>query len=53
MRLLKYFEKRCKELELAYDEELLRPPDSKKMKLEENGLEGSEDEDGEEIQKAR
>ncbi|XP_076166810.1 ATP-dependent chromatin assembly factor large subunit isoform X4 [Ptiloglossa arizonensis] len=53
MRLLKYFEKRSKELGLNYDEELLRPPDVKKPRLEENGLVNSEDEDAEEIQKTR
>ncbi|CAK9822646.1 Bromodomain adjacent to zinc finger domain protein 1A [Anthophora retusa] len=50
MRLLKYFEKRYKELGLAYGEELLRPPNTKKPKLEENDLAGSEDEETEEIQ---
>ncbi|XP_053985965.1 bromodomain adjacent to zinc finger domain protein 1A isoform X2 [Hylaeus volcanicus] len=47
MRLLKYIEKRCKELGLHYDEELLRPP-AKKPKLDENILADSEDEDTEE-----
>ncbi|OAD56919.1 Bromodomain adjacent to zinc finger domain protein 1A [Eufriesea mexicana] len=53
MRLLKYYEKRCKELGLTHGEELLRPPDSKKPKLEENGLGTSEDEDAEDIKKSR
>ncbi|XP_061930986.1 bromodomain adjacent to zinc finger domain protein 1A isoform X2 [Apis cerana] len=53
MRLLKYYEKRCKELRLTHGEELLRPPDVKKSKLEENGLAISEDEDTEDIQKSR
>lgn len=53
MRLLKYFEKRCKELGLTHGEELLRPPDTKKPKLEENGLGASEDEDAEDIKKSR
>lgn len=53
MRLLKYFEKRCKELGLTTYEELLRSPDAKKPKLEENGLSISEDEDTENIQKSR
>lgn len=53
MRLLKYYEKRCKELRLTHGEELLRPPDAKKSKLEENDLAISEDEDTEDIQKSR
>ncbi|XP_076638014.1 ATP-dependent chromatin assembly factor large subunit isoform X2 [Colletes latitarsis] len=53
MRLFKYFEKRCKELRLSYDEELLQPPDAKKTKFEENGLIDNEDEDREDIQKTR
>lgn len=53
MRLLKYFEKRCKELGLNYGEEPLRPSSAKKPRLEENGLVDSEDEDTEEIQKSR
>ncbi|XP_076765181.1 ATP-dependent chromatin assembly factor large subunit isoform X3 [Xylocopa sonorina] len=53
MRLLKYFEKRCKELGLTYSEEVVRFPDAKKPKLEENGVVGSEDEDPEDFQKSR
>ncbi|XP_033347822.1 bromodomain adjacent to zinc finger domain protein 1A isoform X4 [Bombus vosnesenskii] len=54
IRLLKYYEKRCKELGLTtHGEELLRPPDTKKPKFEENGLTVSEDEEAENIQKSR
>ncbi|XP_043511870.1 bromodomain adjacent to zinc finger domain protein 1A isoform X2 [Frieseomelitta varia] len=53
IRLLKYYEKRCKELGLMTHEELLRSPDAKKPKLEENGLSISDDEDTENIQKSR
>ncbi|XP_071868884.1 ATP-dependent chromatin assembly factor large subunit isoform X3 [Bombus fervidus] len=54
IRLLKYYEKRCKELGLTtHGEELLRPPDTKKPKFEENGLAVSEDEEAENIQKSR
>ncbi|XP_076392535.1 ATP-dependent chromatin assembly factor large subunit isoform X2 [Megachile rotundata] len=53
MRLLKYFEKRCKELGLNCGEEQLRPTSAKKPKLEENGLVDSDDEDTEEIRKSR
>ncbi|XP_076656585.1 ATP-dependent chromatin assembly factor large subunit isoform X2 [Halictus rubicundus] len=53
MRLLKYLEKRCKELGLNYDEDVMRPPDAKKQKLEENGVDSSEDEEIEELQKTR
>ncbi|XP_034176912.2 ATP-dependent chromatin assembly factor large subunit isoform X2 [Osmia lignaria lignaria] len=53
MRLLKYFEKRCKELGLNYGEEPLRPSSAKKPRFEENDLVDSEDEDTEEIQKSR
>ncbi|KAG7202578.1 hypothetical protein KM043_009773 [Ampulex compressa] len=53
-RLLKYFEKRCKELGLNNEEDSLRSPDIKKRKLEEeeNGVTESEDEDME-VQKRR
>lgn len=50
MRLLKYIEKRCKELGLYYNEEMLRPP-AKKPKYDENSLVDSEDEDTEEKQR--
>ena len=53
MKLLKYFEKRCKELGLNYGEEPLRPSSAKKPRFEENDLVDSEDEDTEEIQKSR
>lgn len=36
-RLLKYFEKRCKELGLNFDEELFQEPKSKRTKLDGNG----------------
>lgn len=54
MRLLKYFEKRCKELGINYNEEQMQPPEAKKLKLNENGLlDDSEDEVEEDIQKRR
>jgi hypothetical protein len=47
MRLLKFFEKRCKELNLNYDEDAVRQPIIKLHKIdrngEQNGLEHSDD----------
>ncbi|XP_076667280.1 ATP-dependent chromatin assembly factor large subunit isoform X4 [Andrena cerasifolii] len=46
MRLLKYYEKRCKELGLNCDDVQLQPPNAKKLKLEVNGVRNdSEEED--------
>ncbi|XP_017891617.1 bromodomain adjacent to zinc finger domain protein 1A isoform X2 [Ceratina calcarata] len=53
MRLLKYFEKRCRELGLSDDLDLLRSLTAKKPKLEDNGLTISEDEATKDIQKSR
>ncbi|XP_076283321.1 ATP-dependent chromatin assembly factor large subunit isoform X3 [Lasioglossum baleicum] len=53
MRLLKYLEKRCKELGLNYDEDSVGPSVAKKQRLEENGVDSSEDEETEELQKTR
>ncbi|XP_076235164.1 ATP-dependent chromatin assembly factor large subunit isoform X2 [Calliopsis andreniformis] len=53
MRLLKYFEKRCKELGLHYNEDLLRPPEAKKPKLEENGLTNDSEDEDVDVQKTR
>ncbi|EFN82387.1 Bromodomain adjacent to zinc finger domain protein 1A [Harpegnathos saltator] len=55
-RLLKYLEKRCKELGLDFDEALFQEPKAKRMRLngdglEENGMTDSEDD--EEAQKRR
>ncbi|XP_011504355.1 PREDICTED: bromodomain adjacent to zinc finger domain protein 1A isoform X2 [Ceratosolen solmsi marchali] len=47
MRLLKFFEKRCKELNLNYDEDAVRQPHLKLQKIDrngdQNGLEHSDD----------
>lgn len=56
-RLLKYIEKRCKELGLDIDEALFQEPKAKRARLngdglEENGMSDSED-DEEETQKRR
>ncbi|XP_031833617.2 ATP-dependent chromatin assembly factor large subunit isoform X3 [Nomia melanderi] len=61
MRLLKYFEKRCKELSLNYEEETaVRPPDAKKPRMMGIDVDSSEEEDEEdeeeeeeELQKTR
>ncbi|XP_046750522.1 bromodomain adjacent to zinc finger domain protein 1A isoform X3 [Diprion similis] len=49
-RLLKYFEKRCKDLGLNYNEQEVREPDTKKQKSEPNGelKSGTEDEEEDE-----
>ncbi|XP_014471104.1 PREDICTED: bromodomain adjacent to zinc finger domain protein 1A isoform X3 [Dinoponera quadriceps] len=56
-RLLKYLEKRCKELGLDFDEALFQEPKTKRARLngdglEENGMTDSEDDEGE-MQKRR
>ncbi|XP_067206376.1 bromodomain adjacent to zinc finger domain protein 1A isoform X2 [Linepithema humile] len=55
MRLFKYFEKRCKELGLNFDEELFQEPETKRLRLdddvEENSASDSDDE--QEAQKKR
>ncbi|XP_078034586.1 ATP-dependent chromatin assembly factor large subunit isoform X2 [Augochlora pura] len=53
MRLLKYYEKRRKELGLNYDEDVVRLPFAKKQRLEENGVDSSGDEEIEELHKTR
>ncbi|KZC06179.1 Bromodomain adjacent to zinc finger domain protein 1A [Dufourea novaeangliae] len=53
MRLLKYIEKRCRELGFNYDEEVARPPDAKKPRLDETDVADSEDEEIDELQKTR
>ena len=49
MKLLKFFEKRCKDLNLNYNEDEVRQPNAKMQKLErngnQNGVEHSEEDD--------
>lgn len=57
MRLLKYFEKRCKEIGLNFDEVLFQEPKVKRSRLNGDDLEGSgatdSEDDEEESQKRR
>lgn len=55
MRLLKYFEKRCKELGLGFDEQLFQEPETKRPRLDEDDEENSESDsdDEQEAQKKR
>lgn len=54
MRLLKYFEKRCKELGLNFDEELFQESEAKRLRLDDDNVEeNSASDSDDEVQKKR